>query len=303
MYVRRSPGWGRTFQKVDAWLASFGITDHLGGPLGFAEIGSRPGHSYRNFHPFKSSSGRLYAFHDGGNYTDIKIHEISRVDGVLQGRPVTADFYRTKEHYDGHANYSVYCPCYFVRDAEYRGLSGEIVKSRQVIMDHAFDAVDEVPWSEVRFAPVAFNAFTYWAADTEFYVDTIDLSRIDEGLISLFDRKPYVVPRTIEQVRDVIDFAGWYYEDLRRTFLFEEEDATPLPGIDFNVRVLTEASEDRFQIGWPLGTAPAGRMGRYSEFEGTLGWRSLRAKLPWEDVAERSVEVARKRAEPSEDAP
>lgn len=296
MYLRTTPSWGRTFRKLDVWLAGFGIAEHLGGPVEWTAIGSRPGHSYLNFHPFKSASGRLYAFHDGGNYTDIRVHELWREDGALTSRPVTSDFYRTKEHYDGHANYSIYCPSYFVRDSQYKGLKGEIVKSKEVVMDHAFDAVDEVPWGEVQFAPVAFNAFTYWAADTEFYVDTIDLSRIDEGRISLFDRKPYVVSRTMKQVRDVVDFSGWFYEDLRRTTLFDEGDVKPSPGINFNVRVLTEASEDQFQIGWPRGAAPVGRLGRFSEFEGTLGWRAVKTKLPWEELADREAE--RKRGNP-----
>jgi hypothetical protein len=302
MYAMASPSWGRSFRKLDAWLNGFGITEHLGGAVDLQEIGSRPGHSYRNFQPFKSASGRLYAFHDGGDYTDIRIHEVWTEDDGLKSRAVTSDFYRTKEHYDGHANYSTYCPCYFVRDSQYRGIKGEIVTSKQVVMDHSFDLVDQVPWADVQFAPIAFNAFTYWAADTEFYVDTIDLSRIDEGQISLFDRQRYVVSRTIDQVRDVIDFDGWFHEDLRRTGLFAEGDQNPLPGISFNVRVLTEASEDRFQIGWPRGTAPVGRLGHYSEFEGANGWRSLKARRPWEEIAERKAGWEKNRPPPGADS-
>lgn len=149
----------------------------------------------------------------------------------------------------------------------------------------------------VEFAPIAFNAWTYWAADEEFYVDTLDLSRIDEGVVAVFDRKPYVVSRGIRQVRDVVEFGGGFPVDVDRSVEWYAKDGRS-SGLDFDVRVLTETFEDKVEVRLPPGYPPPDRLGLRSVPRDWTPprWYPPKATLPWQDVAEE--DAARSNAEP-----
>lgn len=168
-------GWGHTFKHLTNFLNS---KNTLGN------------YRYKNYYPFKSKSGKWYAFWNQG-YSDIKIYDLETKQIVIE------KFYSSGTGYNPHTNHSVYVPSfipikdYVVDDNEF----DEWIDDGSLTLDN---------FEQIQFVPYAFNAWTVWAADYQFYVDIIDLSEIDSGVVKRVKNKGYTIPIDAEHVKNFV---------------------------------------------------------------------------------------------------
>lgn len=184
---------------------------------------------YRNWYPFLSPKGRWLAFYNK-SYTDINIIDLETKELVVR------DFYSRYRGYDlidgkrvsmeghvyngGHCNVSTYVPhCVYT---QFVSSSADNKWLFSGLEDFDFDVFDPAKTDEymsnknsgfkhhtdkrvLTSVPIAFNAYTYWAADFEFYVDLIDLSEVDNGVIKMIDGGRFTIPRSAEHVRNYVN--------------------------------------------------------------------------------------------------
>ncbi len=166
-----------------------------------------PHQRYGKVEIFRSPKGRWMAFHNP-QYTDIRVVDLETGDVVA--KDVYANFSVEPRVYDGfHANFTTFVPSYF-RQMISVGTSYEQPHLFSVTEydDNDFQTVD---WDTLLSVPLAFNSYTYWAADHEFYVDVLDLRDIDDGKIHLLKGTGFTLIRSASHVRQFIksDASSW----------------------------------------------------------------------------------------------
>ena len=238
-----SPTYGYTYKLLDALFQPMQDTlkSKIGKPV-----------KYHNFYPFKSKSGRWYAFFNN-SYSDIKIYDLETGElwftNFYSYNP-EFDFSENKRdsriYYD-HTNVSTYVPS-FIKDSF-------ILKEKEhvyYINDFSFDEDFEdsqLPKEELDFLPIAFNMWTIWAADYEFYVDVLDLSDIDNKVVKIYNNISYTVSRSVDKVRDIIKVDSEFWMPIRREGETEEElykRSLTIKAIS-SISVLTENNNFRFE--------------------------------------------------------
>lgn len=210
-------GWGHDYSFVDKMFSTY-----------FSEsLKKLGGVKYNNWYPFKSPKGRWMAFHNT-SYGDIRIVDLEA------NTVVATNFYSNfdvrpdaPKWYMHHTNVASYVPGFIqyddtlnddkpvvftLEDREMTSwledgslvsiykecLSVEADPSEQELISFVFDK-----WQSTNFA---LNAYTYWAADFEFYVDILDLSRIDEGILAIYPKPTYVMPIDTDNLRSMVKF-------------------------------------------------------------------------------------------------
>ena len=161
---------------------------------------------------FFSPQGQKMAFYNT-KYSDIRIVKIPTMEVVVD------TFYSNKKEnvYAHHANFSTYVPTYMTYD--YIRSDGEL--DSLVDIDSEFEEDPEAYMKEnrekglryeIKSLPLAFNAWTIWACDYEFYVDVIDLSEVDNGIIRKSTCPGFTMTRSGKEVRNYIQtsISYWY---------------------------------------------------------------------------------------------
>lgn len=259
-----SPTWGLNYDFLDEYFKyKFG-----------EKLKKLPKVHYDNWYPFKSASGKWYAFHND-NYYDIRIIDMETLEPVVtqcfSNLETDPDFVPT-EHvtdrsvwYAHHVNLSTYVPSYmrFMYESKYAE-PHPMVRMDSTIGETEEDAYHLYGNSKTReevfafldehleFVPVAFNAHTIWAADFEAYVDVIDLSEIDKGIVRVYDIDPIIIPIEADTVRSVVRVRHENWSRVRRQNESEEEfDArtAKLPKETFRFEYLTAKTRDRLEPG------------------------------------------------------
>lgn len=250
-----NPSWGHDYSVIDKLFEPF--KEKLGH------------YCYDNFYPFKSKSGKWYAFHND-QYSDIKIVEIET------GKTVVKHFYSNKGVYLSHTNASTYVPA-FVRGVYESPHTGRTIKT--ITNDHDFEDSENITLDMIESVPIAINSWTIWAADYEFYVDAIDLRRIDEGIVRKLKFPQKVISRDCLQVRNVVECQTDYWYCIKKEGETDEElkarqDAVQ-PTSDF--KFLVENHDLRFSPKEPDHEEdiydPNGVAGKYEVDE----------ELPWQE--------------------
>lgn len=182
-------GFGRDYSVWDKL-----VEDAIGQKVQALNEKLKTGYKYQNYYPFKSPKGKWFCFY-GDTYADIRIYDLETLELV------TKSFYSNMEKkvYAHHANYSSYVPGYYTSKYkdEYLFAHEEYTLG---------DEKDNLPTvDELQYSTFAFNAWTIWAADTEFYVDIIDLSDIDNGNVKLIDKEVYIISRDTYSMRDMVN--------------------------------------------------------------------------------------------------
>lgn len=196
---------------------------------------------YDNWFPFKSPKEKWFAFY-GKSYTDIFIYDFETKEHIK------LNTYRgpEKNQYWDHTNFSTYVPSYFNWTSVHKDKTYNIVSE-----DSNLDASYErhgLTVDTLSFLPLAFNAWTIWAADYEFYVDVLDLSDIDNGNISVVD-KQYIISRDAHSMRDFVKIDLDNSDGVTYAFF---EILTVDMGLSFNT-----AKRNNFQIsGEPISNSP-----------------------------------------------
>lgn len=256
-------GYGRDFTAFDALTAEMKAR-------AVEKFGSV---KYQNWCPFRSPKGTWMAFHNSA-YSDIRVVNLDTMSVVVDG-----DFYahfdkedKTKTVYGSHVNSSTYVPSYAstIEQTE-SGTNREFIYDRD---DHDFEAE---PLDIIMSVPLAFNAWTIWAADYEFYVDVLDLSKIDEGIVTRLDvGKPLVIPIGAEHVRNYVNPSSEHWHRLG-------DKTTGTPGgmreeVTFQAEMLTEVFVGRMDA--------VGRRALHDIYtEGSPDFPA--AKRPWEALRDR----------------
>jgi hypothetical protein len=193
-----SPSWGYSFKKIDELFQP--IKEKFGQPR------------YNNFYPFKSASGKWYAFWND-RYSDIKIWDVEKHEIVF------TNYYSNLEpkYYAEHTNVSTYVPCYIFDSFELNGK-----EHRFTVSDYDIDESYDISLDDLHFVPFAFNASTIWGCDYEFYCDVLDLRRIDEGIVSTI-KKSYILSRDMNHVRDMIKVETENWRAIRNKDETDEE--------------------------------------------------------------------------------
>lgn len=277
-------GYGHDFTNFDALTA----------PLLVKAEEKFGKHSYRNWYPFKSPKGDWMAFHMV-SYSDIRIVNLDSmeivVDGefyahIVKGADGKNDWRHKDTVYNSHTNTSVYVPSYYI-DTYDKGKDPEgnsCGVGHYAVNDREFDD-DESTLGNMKSVPIAFTAWTIWAADYEFYVDMLDLSEVDEGRVSLLSPgekfQGACIPISARHVRN------WVKPEVDYWLGFGgHPDAAHAT---FDVQLLTEHHLGRVE----LGGEKAGQMHDIYDDEREP---YPRAKTPWVAMKERMDEGAAKRA-------
>ena len=267
--------------------ADWGVWDRWRRERHAAAIAALGTYAYGNLEVFLSPAGRWMAFHTD-DYADVRVHDLE------DGRLVATHVYSRDDHYGHTVNLSTYVPT-FRRKVEH-GRVG-FAPMHAAGMDRERGIVEAELWS----MPVAFNAWTVWGADHEQMIDLVDLSRIDEGVIALYDRDPWSTTIGAGHVRDFVHAKMTYVLDTRP----DPERAgvsltTGTTGADrgeyvADLGVLVEDCSVRLDV--RVGAAE-GAVGRPSTVPGSArissgderGRRTpvaIAARLPWEEVRDR----------------
>lgn len=248
-------------------------------------------HAYRNWCPFKSPAGAWMAFHMS-SYSDIRVINLDTMEVVVDG-----EFYahlhrgddgkvdwRAKETvYASHTNTSVYVPSY--AELPYTNHKGEA--DTYVVEGHEFEPEDSDKESRVtldfiRSVPLAFNAWTIWAADYEFYVDVLDLSDVDNGNISILElgekHRGMSIPISASHVRNFIKPSIDHWIKIGDKSKGEENSR--VKDVTFDAMILTESHLGRLELG-------AGERGFHDIYTEDKTAAYPRGRKPWESLRDR----------------
>lgn len=178
---------------------------------------------YRNWEVFKSPKGRWMAFHNK-SYSDIKIVDLETLEPVIPyfyGKTVyneDGSYNKDESVYDGfHTNVTSFVPTYLKRSYESNVTKKEEIYYTEICeIDESFIKDEEDIWAKIISVPLAFNAYTYWAADFELYVDVIDLSEIDNGIIKKFTgQSSFIIPHGANRLGNYVKCDLDYYIDMK----------------------------------------------------------------------------------------
>jgi hypothetical protein len=233
---------------------------------------------YENFCVFKSPKGRWMAFHNT-SYTDIKVYDLETLELVATDfysksvRNEDGSYNRELSTYASHTNASTFVPVYMPRN-----------HGKYTSLDDMSGLVEEdwlsfCDWDRMISPPIAFNSWTIWAADFEFYVDVLDLREIDNGIIKKWpDVCSFEIPRSGYNVRDFVEI------DADLIINRDKEINTTIPAqgdfvIDFNI--LQERKRDRFAFNTATGEIQFGDMHKEGFYEpkDTLPWEETRKRI------------------------
>lgn len=239
-------------------------------------------YKYRNFEVFKSPQGRWMAFH-GSSYMDIRVVDLETCEVVCtnfySNRVLNSagEYDREKSFYIEHTNVSTCVPTYL--KSVYDDYS---VLCEPTDLESEGDKEDFTQWDKMISLPFAFNAFTYWAADWELYVDVLDLREIDKGIIKKWEgATSFVIPHGADHVRNYVklDDAG---------IIKPKDGNKEFTHADF--KVLEERTRDRFHVNND-GTD----FKFYNMYKkGDEGLYKVEEDLPWQ-VGQRMMEEQRKK--------
>lgn len=239
-------------------------------------------HSYANWYPFKSPAGVWMAFHMP-SYSDIRIINLDAMEVIVDGDFYShlarsadgkADYRSSETVYASHTNASVYVPA-FVESTytTHEGKPGLIAMN-----DHELEG-DEL-LDNVRSVPLAFNAWTIWAADYEFYVDVIDLSEVDSGKVHLLDlgeaRRGMSIPIGASHIRNFVkpSTEHWY----RMADKEKGIEGGTVENATFDAQILTEQHLGRLGLGKSRG---------FHDIYGEKGSEYARKDAPWRGLRDR----------------
>lgn len=221
-----SEGYGHDWTRWDEklpWQRSAEGVKYKG------ELTPLPNACYGNFYPFRSPKGRWMAFHNK-YYSDIRIIDLKTYETVFE------QFYRTPTYYASHTNFCTYVPGYM------SSMSSD-GKTRFFYNDHELD--EDKDWDnfeeDIGYLPIAFNAWTIWACDYEFYVDILDLRQIDDGILKIYENKTsFIIPRSAGHVRNYVNVQLEWNDD--------DDKVNPVP-IAWDIPYLEEKQKFRFYNG------------------------------------------------------
>ncbi len=157
---------------------------------------------------FRSPKGRWMAFHNT-NYYDIRIVDLETCEPVFENFYSYFDKDKTNQVYKHHVNFTTYVPTYFVDNFTTDGK-----KSLYLVKTYGFDCVEDMEnfdFNDLFSIPIAFNAWTIWGADFEFYVDVLDLREIDDGKLKMFKGAGFTLVSTATHVRQYINNNPYIY--------------------------------------------------------------------------------------------
>lgn len=191
---------------------------------------------YQNWYPFKSPKGVMMAFYNN-SYGDIRVINLETKEVVVNEFYSHEDADPAKNWYKSHTNVSTYVPSYWVLNEKNTDVKGVTTEYMFTMLDYDIDPLDEETlksYGEFKSLPFAFNAWTIWGMDFEFYVDILDLTEIDDGIIRKWKDVNYVITKNADHVRNFIHHST----DINDT----EDD------ISCDFKVLEERWKDRVHI-------------------------------------------------------
>lgn len=179
---------------------------------------------YQNWQPFLSPKGVWMAFYNTG-YSDILVVNLETNEVVINEFYSHKDADPEKSWYKSHTNVSTYVPGYFSCMEIFKN-KDDVTPTYFSIPDYETESAEErASYGELKFLPLAFNAWTIWGMDSEYYVDVLDLSKIDDGIIRKWQDVNYIITRHAQHVRDFIhhDIEMWSKDDISTDFKVLEE--------------------------------------------------------------------------------
>lgn len=215
-------GYGHNFEHFDRYVTSI-MPSHvienlhtLGTPI------------HGNYYPFLSKSNKWYAFFNK-SYSDINIYD-------LETNKLVVDYFYEST---AHVNVSTYVPAYsLIEYLDFTKQDG----THSIFADwdyetneySAMNTNNSIDVQMLRYTPIAFNAYTLWAADFEYYVDILDLNDIDNGNIKLIEKTKFTLPTAMNQVRNYISFDA-----------FDLDSFDPSDIFTYNIKMLNETTLGR----------------------------------------------------------
>lgn len=232
--------------RMEGYGYDFAAFDKITAPLRERAVEKWGKPAYQNWYPFRSPKGAWMAFHNT-SYTDIRIVNLDTMDVVVDG-----DFYshlhrdpdgqvdwRSPETvYGSHTNHSTYVPAYSTHAIE------PIGKTDMLVFDD-YDFEDGESLDSVFSVPIAINAWTIWAADYEFYVDVMDLSLVDDGIVRHFHMNRLAgaaIPISASHVRNFVKPSTEHWVSIGPNK--GEDDGAPT----FDAHILTESHLGRITL-------------------------------------------------------
>lgn len=189
---------------------------------------------YENWYPFRSPKGVMMAFYNN-SYGDIKIVNLETNEVVVDEFYSHSDTDPEKKWYKSHTNVSTYVPSYWVIKEKMQMKDQPEKDIFYTALDYDIEEGEDLKaYGEFKSLPIAFNAWTIWAMDYEFYVDVLDLREIDSGIIRKWKNIQYVITKDARHVRNFIKHSTDAY------------DSADDIGCDF--KVLEERWKDRLSI-------------------------------------------------------
>ena len=188
-------GYGHNYSAWDAFVEkNFGEQIRKLGPI----------QQYAKIEVFKSPKGRWMAFHHT-DYTDIRIVDLETGDTVLKNFYSYFNGKKEDRIYIHHVNFTTFVPTYSKSSYEHKG------KKETIFVDptdyNSLKEMEDDAWNDldsIMSLPLAFNSWTIWAADHEFYVDILDLREIDDGKLKIFDGGGFTLTRSAGHIRNYI---------------------------------------------------------------------------------------------------
>lgn len=240
---------------------------------------------------FKSPKGRWMAFHNP-SYGDIRIVDLESGDVVAK------DFYSSTDPkvYGHHANFTTFVPSYFYENLyEGKPEHGDKVRMNlSEVFDYEDSDFETVNWDNLYSVPIAFNSWTIWAADNEFYVDAIDLRRVDEGVILPFKGAGFTLTRGASHVRQFIKHDSSYWVKVRtqeeRAAGLENELSCDRGEFVVSFDFLEEKSGTRLMV------APKGELFKFEDGNKDADSEYQHDELPWVGLKRRMDEYEANRA-------